>query len=35
MEFLSVIAAGVAAFVFGAVWYTVLAKPWMAVSGVA
>ena len=34
MEFLSVIAAGVAAFVFGAVWYTVLAKPWMAVSGV-
>lgn len=34
MGFLAVIAAGVAGFVFGAVWYTVFAKPWMAVSGV-
>ena len=35
MIFLSVIVAGVAGFMFGAVWYTVLAKPWMAASGVA
>ena len=34
MEFLSVIAAAVANFAFGAVWYMVLAKPWMAASGV-
>ena len=34
MGFFAVIAAGVAAFVFGAIWYTVLAKPWLAVSGV-
>ncbi|MEM7631295.1 MAG: DUF1761 domain-containing protein [Pseudomonadota bacterium] len=34
MGFLAVIAAGVAAFVWGAIWYTVMAKPWMAVSGV-
>ncbi|WP_415922471.1 DUF1761 domain-containing protein [Tateyamaria sp. SN6-1] len=35
MGFLAVMAAGIAGFVFGAIWYTVLAKPWMAVSGVA
>lgn len=35
MGFLSVIVAGVAGFMFGAVWYTVFAKPWMAASGVA
>jgi hypothetical protein len=31
---LSVIVAAVAAFAFGAVWYMVLAKPWMAAAGV-
>lgn len=34
MGVLSVIVAGAAAFVFGAVWYMVLAKQWMAASGV-
>ena len=34
MEFINVLAAGVAGFVFGAVWYTIFAKPWMATSGV-
>ena len=34
MGFFAVIAAGVAAFIFGAIWYMVLAKPWMAASGV-
>jgi hypothetical protein len=34
MEFLNVIAAGVAAFAFGAVWYIAMSKPWMAASGV-
>ena len=34
MEFLSVIAAAVAAFAFGAVWYIAMSKPWMAASGV-
>ena len=35
MGFLAVIAAGVAGFVFGSIWYMTLAKPWMAASGVA
>lgn len=35
MEFVSVIAAAIANFAFGAVWYMALAKPWMAASGVA
>ncbi|WP_420010763.1 DUF1761 domain-containing protein [Tateyamaria sp.] len=35
MDFLAVVVAGVAGFMFGAVWYTALAKPWMAASGVA
>ena len=35
MGLLSVLVAGIAGFMFGAVWYTVLAKPWMAASGVA
>jgi len=35
MGFLAVIVAGIGGFMFGAVWYTVLAKPWMAASGVA
>ena len=34
MEFINVIAAGVAAWMFGAIWYSVFAKPWMASSGV-
>ncbi|MCU0905498.1 MAG: DUF1761 domain-containing protein [Tabrizicola sp.] len=34
MEFLNVIAAGLAAFAFGAVWYIAMSKPWMAASGV-
>jgi len=34
MGFFSVIIAAVAAFAFGAVYYMVLAKQWMAVSGV-
>lgn len=35
MEYVSVLVAGVAGFMFGAVWYTVLAEKWMAASGVA
>ena len=35
MGYLAVIVAGVAGFMFGAFWYTVFAKPWMAASGVA
>jgi len=35
MEFLGVLVAAVAGYAFGAVWYMVLAKPWMAASGVA
>jgi len=34
MEILSVIAAAVAGFGIGAVWYLVLSKPWVADSGV-
>ncbi|MEM6307293.1 MAG: DUF1761 domain-containing protein [Pseudomonadota bacterium] len=34
MEFLSVIVAAAGSFIFGAVWYMALAKPWMAASGV-
>jgi hypothetical protein len=33
MEFLNVIAAAVAAFAFGAVWYIAMSKPWMAAAG--
>lgn len=32
MELLNVIAAGLAAFAFGAVWYMTLSKPWMAAA---
>ncbi|MFN5998228.1 MAG: DUF1761 domain-containing protein [Paracoccaceae bacterium] len=32
MEFLNVIAAGIAAFAFGAVWYMSMSKPWMAAA---
>ena len=34
MEYVNVLAAAIASFAFGAVWYMVLAKPWMAASGV-
>ncbi len=34
MDYVSVLVAGVAGFMFGAVWYTVLAKKWMEASGV-
>ena len=34
MEFVNVIAAAIAAFAFGAVWYIGMSKPWMAASGV-
>lgn len=34
MDFLSVAFAGTASFIFGAIWYTVFAKTWLAASGV-
>ena len=34
MGFLSVLAAAVAAFVFGGVWYGALGKPWMKATGI-
>lgn len=34
MGFISVLAAAVAAWIFGAVWYSVLAGPWKEASGV-
>lgn len=34
MEFLNVLAAGIAAFAFGAVWYIAMAKPWMEAAGI-
>lgn len=33
MGLLSVIAAAVAAYAFGAVWYMILSKPWMQAAG--
>ncbi len=33
MEFLNVLAAGAAAWIFGAVWYMALSKGWMEASG--
>ena len=35
MEILSVLAAAVASYAFGAVWYMMLANPWMEAAGVA
>ncbi|MDW4498104.1 DUF1761 domain-containing protein [Sulfitobacter sp. D35] len=35
MGILSVLIAGISGFIFGAIWYTVFATRWMAVSGVA
>lgn len=32
MEFVSVVAAGLAAFAFGAVWYMTMSKAWMAAA---
>ncbi len=34
MELLNVVVAGIAGFAFGAVWYSIFAKQWMAASGV-
>ncbi len=34
MEILNVIAAAVASFVLGSVWYMVLAEPWMQAAGI-
>ncbi len=34
MEYISVLLAALAAFVFGAVWYTALSKPWMKAAGI-
>ena len=34
MEIVNVLVAAAAAWIFGAVWYMVLSKPWMRVSGV-
>jgi len=34
MEYLAVLVAAVASYGFGAVWYMMLAKPWMAAAGV-
>ena len=34
MEYVNVLAAAFAAYVFGALWYMTLAKPWMAAAGV-
>ena len=33
MELINVVAAGAATWVFGAIWYMSIAKPWMAASG--
>ncbi len=33
MAFVSIVAAGLAAWLFGAVWYMALSKPWVAASG--
>ena len=34
MELINIIAAGIGSFVFGAIWYSVLAQKWMEASGV-
>lgn len=35
MGFVAVLVAAVAAYAFGAVWYMVMAKPWMAAAGLS
>ncbi|KPA19876.1 hypothetical protein shim_38350 [Shimia sp. SK013] len=34
MEYLAVLAAALASYVFGSIWYMALAKPWMQAAGV-
>lgn len=34
MELVSVLAAAAAAWIFGAVWYMALSRPWLAVAGI-
>ena len=34
MEIVKVLAAAAGSWVFGAIWYMVLAKPWMEASGI-
>lgn len=34
-NYLAIVVAAVASFLFGAVWYNVLSKPWMAAAGVS
>ncbi len=34
MEYVAVIAAALAAYVFAAVWYTAMSKPWAAAAGI-
>lgn len=34
MEFIAIVVAAAASYAFGAVWYMVLAKPWMKAAGV-
>ncbi len=33
MQYIAVLAAAAAAYAFGAIWYMVMAKPWMAAAG--
>lgn len=35
MQILPILAAGLAGWAFGAIWYSIFAKPWIAASGVA
>jgi len=35
MGLITVIVAAIAAYVFGAVWYTIMAKPWMKACGLS
>lgn len=34
MQYLEVIVAGAASYIFGAIWYMVMSKPWVEASGV-
>lgn len=35
MEYINVLAAATAAYVFGAIWYMSLSKPWMAAANMS
>ncbi len=35
MNYIAIVVAGVASFLFGAAWYNVLSKPWRAAAGVS